>query len=134
MTDTEVEIEIERAPFEMIPSAMFVHHPDGDAPHRVSHGALDCYATLRYLGAAQNFRIRQQKIADRMGRSLRAVSGYVKELRDGGWLLVRPVYNGKGKAAAHYLVLSTPIVDEQDPRWIKHQALTARRQNTQDSA
>lgn len=122
------ELEIEPDPFAMLPSPMFLRAvgDEPENPHLVSHGAAICYATLCHLGADKNFRMAQARIAARMGKSVRAVSGYLKELRDAGWLLVRPVYRARGRAASHYLVLRTPITGEGDTRWIKHQAALAR--------
>ena len=119
------EYENEDHGFEQAPKELFMPYDrDPDAP-RLSHAAVRLYLVMRHFGATADFRVRNEKLADAMGCTVRYVQKARQELLDAGWLQVTPSYRSQGdhgRSANRYKVMWRRIQGPQDPRVAAHEA------------
>lgn len=122
----EAEVRSERAPFEMVPTELWMGGARGGA---CSPQAVQAYLLLRQSGAEAGFKISRKRLAAKVGKSLRTIDAWMGELVDAGWLLITPQFRKSGdeqQTSNAYLVLWDRLTGEDDPRYRKHLADVAR--------
>lgn len=121
--DEDDSIYVEKGNFEQIPHALWM---DG----AVSPRAVVLYLALSKRGSRENRGVpKRSTLGKDMGvTSVRTVDAGLDELVKKGWLLITPRLRtdaDQGQTSNHYRLLWTPIVDESDPRLVKHLEQTA---------
>lgn len=122
----DLEVFVERAPFEQIPTALWM---GGTKAGACSPQAVQAYLLLRQSGADAGFSIKRKKLAAKVGKSPRTVDAWIDELVEKGWLLKQQRWRATGdkqQTSNRYLLLWEQITGDDDPRYQRHLAQVAR--------